>query len=98
MEDVRTEQVHGITRELVLHPGDDPLVEHHVAVVVQRESSRVSCERPGMGHCQERGEEHGLRPVRTQEPLHRAARLRISVSSMSIATVLWPPSGMITSA
>src|SRR5512145_209091 len=111
MKNVRVEQADGISRQLMRHPRQDPLVEQRVAVV-------IAAQRAWFGHKRPRVDDRQQHAYRRRKPRpvtwnlhtieraahshgkanHPAARLRISVSSISIATALWPPCGMMISA
>ena len=69
IEDVSLKQVQRIARQLVLHPGEDPLVQHHVAVVMSGQDVRRGGQRPRVHDGQQRADEGrrgpwGLPPTR----------------------------------
>ena len=88
IEDVGVEQPCGRVRQLVRNPGKNPFVQQRVAVVVAAQRSGFRDERPRVDDCEDHADDRrqqgavtgGDRGMRFQ----RAARLRISVSSMSI--------------
>ncbi len=78
-EDVRVEQVERVADDLMRHPGEGPLVQHRVAVVVARKRRWARGQRPGMHDCQQR-EEQECRSPRVQAH-DRSQRLAESGSS-----------------
>ena len=99
VEDVRVEEVGRRSRKLMRDPGQNPLVELSVAVVVAAPRSRSRGQRPGVNDRQTGADGRSDQPrQRGCAASYRPAMLRISVRSMSMATVLWPPVGMMMSA
>ena len=75
IEDVALEQLQRMARELMCDPGEDPLVQLRIAVIVARQSAWLGDERPGVDHCEQRENQRGDRPVGAEDPAcRRAAR------------------------
>ena len=61
-ENVRVEQVERVADDLMRHPGEGPLVQHRVAVVVARKARWARGKRPGVNDRQQREKEECRSP------------------------------------